>query len=311
MLLGPLMISLQTTFLTDEEHALLQNPSIGGVILFARNYESTTQITKLVHTLRTLRDPLLIAVDQEGGRVQRFRQGFSLLPPLAKVGDAYLANPQQAITLAEDHAFTMARELLQVGVDFSFAPVLDTSSRNQTVIGDRSFSTKPNIVGDLGGAYIRGMKKAGMAATGKHFPGHGGVLTDSHHELPVDERDWQTISQNDLLPFKDLANELDAIMTAHVKYPQIDPAPVSFSQHWLQQVLRQQLSFQGVIFSDDLSMVGAAWAGNNLQRIQMALAAGCDMVLVCNQSPAVYQQLTGIPANAAAQPRLLAMQGKT
>ncbi|MGB6975858.1 MAG: beta-N-acetylhexosaminidase [Gammaproteobacteria bacterium] len=311
MQLGPIMIDLQTTSLTPEECDLLQHPALGGIILFTRNYESPRQLKKLLHDIRALRDPLLIAVDQEGGRVQRFRQGFSLLPPLSKLGDGYLANPEQAITLSEDHAYIMARELLQVDVDFSFTPVLDVGSRNQTVIGDRSFSSQPAIVCELGSAYIRGLHKAGMVATGKHFPGHGAVLTDSHYELPIDERDWLTISQNDLLPFARLATDLAAVMTVHVRYPKIDNAPVSFSHHWLQQVLRQQLGFQGVIFSDDLSMAGAAWAGNMLQRTQAALAAGCDMVLVCNQRSAVYEILDSldIAANPSAQPRLLAMRG--
>jgi beta-N-acetylhexosaminidase len=312
MQLGPLMIDLQSTALTKEERDWLQHPAVGGVLLFTHNYESREQLKKLVHDMRALRDPLLIAVDQEGGRVQRFRQGFSLLPPPSKLGDSYVTNPQQAIRLAEDHAYLMAEELLQVGVDFSFAPVLDVRSKNQTVIGDRSFSSQSTVVCELGGAYIRGMCKAGMAATGKHFPGHGAVVADSHHELPVDERDWSIISQNDLLPFARLAKEMAAIMTAHVRYPQIDDAPATFSRHWLQQILRQQLGFQGVIFSDDLSMGGAAWAGDMVKRTQAALTAGCDMVLVCNQPAAVRKIVDGLDwvANPAAQSRLLRMRSR-
>jgi beta-N-acetylhexosaminidase len=311
MQLGPLMIDLQTTLLTAEERDLLQHPGVGGLILFTRNFESPDQLKKLLYEVREVRDPLLIAVDQEGGRVQRFRQGFSLLPPLSKLGDRYLTHPEQAITLTEDHAYVMARELLHVGVDFSFAPVLDVNSRNHTVIGDRSFSAQPTIVCELGGAYIRGLQKAGMVATGKHFPGHGAVLSDSHHEMPIDERDWAIINENDLMPFARLANDLAAVMTAHVRYPKVDDAPSTFSHHWLEQILRQQLDFQGVIFSDDLSMQGASWAGNMLQRAHAALKAGCDMLLVCNQRSAVYEILDGLDTavNASAQPRLLAMRG--
>lgn len=292
MLLGPVMLDLESTILTPDEAVLLHHPLVGGVILFARNYESPPQIAALTAAIRQIRPQLLIAVDQEGGRVQRFKDGFTRLPAMQQFLPLYRKNAKSALGLVKDSGWLMASELLAVGVDFSFAPVLDLDDCSNSVIADRSFSEKPVEAVALASAWMEGMHEAGMATTGKHFPGHGSVTVDSHLSLPLDPRDWDSIQEHDLVPFEKLKFDLDAIMPAHILFPQIDPKhSVGFSAHWLKTILREGLAFTGVIFSDDLSMKGAESAGSFVERAKLALDAGCDMVLVCNNRQGVVDIL--------------------
>jgi len=277
------MVGLNGTELLPEEQELLLHPGIGGVILFSRNYESPDQLEALTTRLHGLRDPhLLIGVDQEGGRVQRLRNGFTQLPPLRRLGEAFERDPQKALHLGETLGWLMAAELRAVGVDFSFAPVVDIDRNLSSVIGDRALHGDPHTVAKLALAYIRGMQHAGMAATAKHFPGHGAVEADTHADVVIDERPYATIMGEDVLPFRHLIhNGLVAVMAAHVIFKDVDPRPAGFSPFWLGQVLRQDLGFQGVIFSDDLYMSGASVAGGMPDRARAALESGCDMVLLC------------------------------
>jgi beta-N-acetylhexosaminidase len=314
MTLGPVMVDVEGATLTDEERELLRHPLVGGVILFSRNYRDRGQLQGLTAEIHGLREPeLLIAVDQEGGRVQRFRSGFTELPSLAAVGDCYKDEPSRALSIARDCGWLMAIELRTVGVDFSFAPVLDLWNRHSSVIKDRAFHSDPEVVVRLAKAYIGGMHAAGMAAVGKHFPGHGTVAADSHHELPIDERSYYDITNRDLVPFRRLAaGGLDGIMVAHVVYPQVDTLPAAFSEVWIREILRGELEFQGVIFSDDLNMSGAAGPGGYVERAQSALTAGCDMVLLCNNPEGVKTLLSGFPAviEPVTQVRLMRMHGR-
>lgn len=308
------MLDVAGYALNSEERERLRHPLVGGVILFARNYQSPDQIETLVRDIHAQRNPpLLVAVDHEGGRVQRFRQGFTELPAVARFGEVYDENPKRGRRLAETAGWLMAAELRAVGVDFSFAPVLDVNRSISRVIGDRAFHASPEAVADLAHAYMTGMHRAGMAATGKHFPGHGGVEADSHVAVPVDERDYQDIYMEDVLPFERMIHYgLEGIMPAHVIYPKVDPQPAGFSRFWLQQVLRGELGFEGVIFSDDLSMEGAKIAGGVVARARAALAAGCDMVLVCNDPVAAGELLDGLGPHddPASRLRLARMHGR-
>ena len=288
---GRLMLDLAGTSLQDDEPALLCNPQVGGVILFARNVESREQVVALVGQIRAVAPQLLIAVDQEGGRVQRFKQGFTLLPAMQQLGDLCLTDREAGLGLTRDCGWLMAAEVIACGLDISFAPVLDVDRDTSSIIGDRAFSDQPQLVTDVAAAFILGMKEAGMAATGKHFPGHGGIFADSHLEAPVDNRDWVQLSKHDLVPFAALAGSLGGIMPAHITFPAIDPDSVGFSEFWLKQVLRDQLGFNGVIFSDDLAMKGADVAGGYVQKAQLALDAGCDMILVCNDREGALEVL--------------------
>lgn len=314
MTLGYLMVDLAGTTLTEEDRAVLQHPLVGGVILFSRNYENPAQITALTQELHALRQPpLLIAVDHEGGRVQRFREGFTCLPAAAQLGQLFQTEPKQALVAAEHVGWLLAAELRAVGVDFSFAPVLDLDAHISTVIGDRALHTQGEVVTQLAQALILGMKHAGMMAVGKHFPGHGSIAGDSHTELPIDNRPFVDLQFADLIPFTRLIKAgLPAIMPAHVLYPAMDDKPAGFSTYWLQTVLRKQLRFQGVIFSDDLTMVGAAIVGDVVARAEQALAAGCDMLLVCNDRAAVLTLLSQlkIAPMPAMQMRLMRMHGR-
>lgn len=306
------MLDLTGPELTGEERELLLHPLVGGVILFSRNYESPEQLTALTSLIHGLREPrLLIAVDQEGGRVQRFRAGFTRLPPPGNLGSVYEHDPQRALSLAEACGWVLAAELGFAGVDLTFAPVLDLARARSTVIGDRAFHADPQIVAELARAQMRGMRRAGMRAVGKHFPGHGSVEADSHHSLPVDNRDLETIRLEDLLAFERMISYgLAAVMPAHVVYPRVDLKPAGFSDYWLQVVLRGQLGFKGAIFSDDLSMAGAASMGDFSARAKAALDAGCDMVLVCNDrsgAVAVLEALRLSPSPVSAA-RLASMQ---
>ncbi|VAX07136.1 beta-N-acetylglucosaminidase [hydrothermal vent metagenome] len=310
---GPLMLDLAGTDLTPAEREMLQHPAAGGVILFSRNFQSPDQIYRLVAEIHKLRDPaLLIAVDQEGGRVQRFREGFTRLPPVAWFGTLYDADSKHAHDVARETGWLMATELRTVGVDFSFAPVLDLGGELSKVIGDRAFDQRPVVVTELAQAWMTGVHDAGMIAVGKHFPGHGGVREDSHHELPVDRRDVADIL-SDLMPFERMISYgLEAIMPAHVIYPQADPQLAGFSSYWLQDILRGRFRFQGAIFSDDLSMAAADAAGDYGERAMAALEAGCDMVLVCNNPEAAGQVLEALKEyqDPVAQTRLLRMHGR-
>lgn len=281
-MLGPVIADLQGTVLVDDEMQLLKHPYLGGIILFARNYDSPQQLAELIRQVREVRAELLICVDQEGGRVQRFREGFSWLPPLQRLGDLYAENSCKALFVAHKCAWLMASEMLAMDIDLSFAPVVDMDDQYSDVIGDRSFSDQAERVTPLAKAYIRGMSEAGMCATLKHFPGHGAIKADSHICDAVDNRSFGEVEKSDMQPFADLVQYAAAVMPAHIRYPMIDDNCVGFSAFWLQQVLRQQLGFKGVIFSDDLSMAGAAGAGDHVARAEAALAAGCDAVLVCN-----------------------------
>ena len=288
---GRLMLDLAGTTLTADEPALLRNPQVGGAILFARNVESRQQVEALVAEIRAAAPQLLIAVDQEGGRVQRFKQGFTLLPAMQQLGDLCHRDREAGLALTRDCGWLMAAEVIACGLDISFAPVLDVDRDTSSIIGDRAFSDQPQAVTDVAAAFIAGMNEAGMAATGKHFPGHGGIFADSHLEAPVDHRDWAQLSEHDLVPFVALAASLGGIMPAHITFPAIDPDSVGFSGFWLKQILRDQLGFDGVIFSDDLAMKGADVAGGYVQKAQRALDAGCDMILVCNDRSGALEVL--------------------
>lgn len=314
MTLGPVMLDVAGEALTDAERERLRHPLVGGVILFSRNYRSPEQIAALAGEIHALRQPrLLVAVDHEGGRVQRFRDGFTLLPPVRNLGRLYDENPKRARRLAHTAGWLMASELRAVDVDFSFAPVLDLDRGVSAVIGDRAFHGNPDAVAALAGSYVAGMAEAGMAATGKHFPGHGGSVADSHVALPVDDRSYGDLYVEDLVPFERLMeNGLAGVMPAHVLYPRVDSQPAGYSRVWLQEILRQRMGFQGVIFSDDLSMGGARGAGGMTERAELALSAGCDMVLVCNDTAGADDVLRRLRArdDAASQLRRVRMHGR-
>ena len=291
---GVVMLDLKGLIVEIEERQLLTHPQVGGVVLFSRNYASVAQLEDLIASIKQCNDHLLVAVDQEGGRVQRFRDQFLTLPELRAIGVEYEKDPKQGIAAAKLCAWAMAAELMQYGVDISFAPVLDLFDVNSPVIKDRAFSGDGATVGEIGLAYIEGMQDAGMAATGKHFPGHGKVLADSHTELPSDTRSLDEIRKNDLIPFAQCIQSLDAIMPAHIVFPEVDEHCAGFSKVWIEGLLRAELGFDGVVFSDDLTMDAAHSAGTITERADLALAAGCDMVLVCNhpeQAAAVVDYL--------------------
>jgi len=294
---GRVMLDVAGTELEGEDRDLLAHPLVDGLILFARNYEEPEQLRALVRSARAIRPDLLVAVDQEGGRVQRLRDGFTRIPPMAGLARRYAENPDLGQAEAAALGRLMAEEVRGLDIDISFAPVLDLDYGCSTVIGDRSFGGAPETVIDLAGAWIAGMDAAGMAATGKHFPGHGAVAADSHTELPVDERSLDEIRARDLRPFIALRDQLAGIMPAHVLYPAVDEQrPAGFSPCWLRDLLRGELGYAGVIFSDDLAMAGADGAGGPAERAEAALEAGCDRVLVCNDRGAaitVVQRLEG------------------
>lgn len=293
MTLGPLMVDIAGTELTPEDREVLQHPLVGGVILFTRNFADIDQLDALVRSMHALRSPrLLVAVDHEGGRVQRFREGFTVLPPAREYGKAYRKDEQQGIELAEQGGWLMAAECLALGIDISFAPVLDIDHGVSSIIGDRAFHRGVDGVTRLAMAFMRGMKRVGMAATGKHFPGHGGIAADSHLELPVDTRPLEDLQQRDMIPFRRLVqNNIAALMMAHVVYPDVDHLPASFSPRWIREHLRGAMDFRGAVFCDDLSMQGAADIGDYEDRARQALDAGCDMLPVCNSREGVIEIL--------------------
>ncbi|HEY9447316.1 MAG TPA: beta-N-acetylhexosaminidase [Burkholderiales bacterium] len=315
MPLGPVMIDVMGTELTGDDVRRLVHPLTGGVILFTRNFSAPEQLVVLTARIHGLRSPaLIVAVDHEGGRVQRFRDGYTRIPPMRVLGRCWDKNPQRAKRLAQDIGFVLAAELRAHGIDLSFAPVLDLDYGASSVIGDRAFHVDPYAVSELARALIHGLKEGGMSAVGKHFPGHGHVQADSHVAVPVDERTYAQIEALDLVPFARLSQAgLGGIMPAHVIYPHVDDHPAGFSQVWLKDVLRGRLRFEGVIFSDDLSMEAASVAGGVTERARAAVEAGCDMVLVCNDPDAVDRLYSEFrhPLSAVALARLARMHGRS
>jgi beta-N-acetylhexosaminidase len=278
-----LLIGVAGTELTAQERDWLQNDACAGVILFGRNFASKAQVVELSQAIREAAPrPQLVCVDQEGGRVQRFREGYSALPALEGFGRMYAQDPQAALKLAEEHAWLMASEVRATGVDLSFAPVVDLGRGNRA-IGDRAFSEDPAIVAEFTRAYVRGMHAAGMAATLKHFPGHGSVLEDTHFDSAVDPRSLEEIRAVDLVPFvAGIEAKADAVMMAHVVYPTVAPEPAGYSPRWIDEILRKEIGFRGVVFSDDIGMAAANSAGGVKARVEAHLDAGCDVVLVCH-----------------------------
>ncbi len=314
MSLGPVMLDVKDLALDDDDRDRLKHPQVGGVILFSRNYQSPEQLKALVNEIHAIRTPrLVVAVDQEGGRVQRFRDGFESIPAMTRLGSFYEVDQGLAIEYAELFAWIMASELLHYGIDLSFSPVLDVGNPISGVIGDRAFHHNPEIITRLANAWIRGMKKAGMEATGKHFPGHGSVEGDSHHVMPFDRRQFNDIEAHDLVPFRRvIATHLSGILMAHVIYDQVDAMPAGFSRVWIEQVLRNQLGFNGIIFSDDLSMSGAESVGGYAQRVKASLQAGCDIVLVCNNPEGADEALDALTDynNPTSQLRMIRLHGE-
>ena len=313
MTLGPLMIDVQGTALTEEDRELMQHALVGAVILFTRNFESVEQLERLVADIRAIRTPpLLVTVDHEGGRVQRFRKGFTLLPPMRTIGRQYDLDQAAGKVLARQCGWLMAAELRAVAIDMSFAPCVDLDYGVSSVIGDRAFHRDPQVVAELAVAFMGGMREAGMAATAKHFPGHGAVAPDSHVAIPVDRRELPDLDE-DLYPYRRLiANGLPAVMAAHVIFDQVDDLPAGFSSRWMQQELRENLGFDGAIFTDDLSMKGAEVVGDMPHRAAAALKAGCDVLSLCNDRKGVLQvieslQGTGDPLS---QVRMVRLHGK-
>lgn len=308
------MLDLTGVELSAEEHELVNHPLIGGIIFFSRNYQTLEQLQALIAQIRSAsKRRLLLSVDHEGGRVQRFRSEFTRLPSPRSLGTSYASDAVQAKAQAKQAGWLMAAELRALDIDFSYAPVLDLDYGVSSVIGDRSWHRDSEIVSELAIHYIQGMREAGMAATGKHFPGHGFVEADSHHAIPIDLRSFEQIEQQDLQPFKRLIEAgLNAVMPAHVIYQQVDNQPAGFSKYWIQTILREQLGFKGLVFSDDLSMEGATVAGSYAERAQAALEAGCDMIMACNRREGIIDILDHLTYSvpAASLARIQSMQGK-
>ena len=311
--LGPLIVDLEGKELEAEDREILAHPLVGGVILFTRNYESPEQVGELIRQIHQIRTPgLAVCVDQEGGSVQRFRKGFTLLPAAQEFGKLYRKDREEAYRACSSMGWLMAAELRAVGVDISFAPVVDLNWGTSEVIGRRAFDRNPFTVSELASRYIAGMHQAGMKSVIKHFPGHGHVREDSHKDMPVDSRSYQEIQGEDLVPFKHLGSAYDeGLMTAHVIFPEVDETPVTFSHKWLQHVLRDQMGFGGVVFSDDLNMHAARLHAPILPRVRAAFQAGCDVTLLCNNRLAVTQVLEemGDYHNPVASLRLFRMRG--
>lgn len=287
---GPLMIDLEGTSLNPKECALLQHSTVGGVILFTRNFTDRAALKVLVEEIRTVAGkPILIAVDHEGGRVWRFHKDFTKLPAARRFAQDFKEDPESAKNFARNAGWVMAAELLDCEIDLSLAPVLDLDKGVSSVIGDRSFDRDPKVVSQLAKAFIEGMNSVGMQATGKHFPGHGSCAPDSHFAEAIDDRTFEEMLNDDLIPFKELSTTLGAIMPSHVVYPKVDSVPAGYSKRWLQDVLRKQIGFNGAIISDCLSMKGAAIGGDFVVRARMAIDAGCEMVILCQQERSLMQ----------------------
>lgn len=288
---GPLMVDVAGTELSPDEHTMLMHPLVGGVILFTRNYADRGQLEQLTGAIRTLRPELLIAADYEGGRVQRFRDGFTRLPSMGRVGALYDQDHQAGQAVAEAVGWTIGSELTAAGVDLPLTPVLDLARGESAVIGDRAFHAETDVVVTLARALRTGLSAAGVAATGKHYPGHGAVRVDSHDDLPVDDRPQAALTEEQT-PFAALiADGLESVMMAHIRYPAVDDRPASLSPTWIGERLRNQLQFDGAVFCDDLSMGGVASAGDYPERARAALTAGCDVLPVCNNPQAVSHLL--------------------
>lgn len=282
------MLDVEGLSLTPADREILREPAVGGVILFARNYASPGQLSDLVAAIRAVRTPpLLIAVDHEGGRVQRFREGFTAIPPMRDLGRQFDSDTGAAISLAKTVGWIIAAELRSMDIDLAFAPCVDLDWGLSDIIGNRAFHRNPGVVGDLASAFCRGLRDGGMAAVAKHFPGHGAVVADSHEQLPVDRRGYGDLL-DDMRPYEKLigARQLAGVMLAHIVYAELDPVPAGFSPYWIKTQLRQQLGFDGAVFCDDLSMKATRKFGSMARRAQMALDAGCDMILICNDRPA-------------------------
>lgn len=305
---GPAIIDVVGYTLTDGDRTRLRHPAVGGAILFARNYESPPQLLALVADIRGVRPDILLCVDHEGGRVQRFRTGFSRLPPMRRLGEIWDRDRAAGCGAARAAGLVIAAELGAHDLDFSFAPVLDLDYGRSGVIGDRAFHGDPLAVGELASAFIGGLAEGGMAAVGKHFPGHGYAVADSHVDVPRDDRPVQQILEHDVAPYgAAIAAGLAAVMPAHVVYPQADTEPAGYSRFWLQDMLRKRLGFSGMIFSDDLSMKGAGTAGGIAERAHAALAAGCDMVVLCNDPRGQEELLDALGGAAPVEARRVAL----
>jgi beta-N-acetylhexosaminidase len=313
MTLGPLMIDVAGQQLTPDDREILQHPLVGGVILFTRNYADPEQLAALVAAIKAARNPpLLVTVDHEGGRVQRFRSGFSVLPSARRLGHEFDADHAAGIELTRRMHWLMAAELRAVGIDLSYAPCVDLDYGVSSVIGDRALHRDADTVGRLAVAAMLGLRDAAMSAVAKHFPGHGAVVADSHHALPIDRRNLADL-EPDLRPYHALiANELPAVMVAHVLFPEVDDLPASLSRRWIQGVLREHMHFAGAVFADDLSMAGATQFGGPVDRAQQALAAGCDVLPICNRREDVIAVLDGlrIDVDPALALRLVRLRGR-
>ncbi|MBV9189131.1 MAG: beta-N-acetylhexosaminidase [Betaproteobacteria bacterium] len=313
---GPVVVDVLGPVLTDEDKERVRHPAAGAVILFARNYENLEQLAALTADIERQREPALpVCVDHEGGRVQRFKEGFTPIPPMRTLGKMWDRDREKGRELATSIGYIIAAELGAQGVDFSFAPVLDLDYGGSSVIGDRALHFDPTAVGSLGACLVKGLAQGGVGAVGKHFPGHGYAEADSHVAVPRDDRTFKEIARKDIAPYKAVIEAgLAGVMPAHVIYPQVDPQPAGYSAHWLQEVLRKQLGFQGIVFSDDLSMEGAAVAGGPPERARAAITAGCDMVLLCNNPPgldALLQSLAEVPlGNQAGLDRMRRQGGR-
>ena len=308
------MVDIGGTDLTSEDVRVLSHPMVGSVILFSRNYRDPLQVSELTAAIRAIRSPqLLIAVDHEGGRVQRFREHFTRLPASRLLGRRFEAQRREGLSLAQSVGWLMAAELRSAGIDFSFAPCIDLDYGVSEIIGDRAFHSDADAVAALGVAYMAGMREAGMAACAKHFPGHGAVIADSHTDLPVDRRAFVDM-EADLRPYRlMIQNNVASVMAAHVVYPAIDQLPASLSRRWISDILRGELGFHGCVFADDLSMAGAAAFGGILQRVKLAFAAGCDVLPICNDRQAVQSVLENFGAefgSPASQARLVRMRAR-
>ena len=277
-----IMLDIEGFSLSIEDRALIKSKHVGGIILFSRNFKSREQLIDLCFEIKSIKPEILIATDQEGGRVQRFKEGFSIIPSMQRLGDLVAHDGEGGLSLCRRVGWLMASEMIATGIDISFAPVLDLDKDTSSVIGDRSFSEQIDIVISSAKAFIFGMAEAGMASNGKHFPGHGGIEEDSHLVTPIDNRSLSDLESNDLIPYRELVEVLDGVMTAHITFPKIDASVVSFSSEWIQTVLRENLNFQGMVFSDDLTMKGADTAGNYTNKAKLSVNAGCDMILICN-----------------------------
>ena len=285
---GRLMMDIDGTSLSSVDKDLISNSQVGGLILFERNFSSKDQITDLCSQIKGIKNNILIAVDQEGGRVQRFKDGFTILPSMQSLSD-YAAKSSNK-DIFKEVGWLMAAELLAAGIDISFAPVLDVDRNTSSIIGNRSFSDEPSNVSKIAKEFISGMNEAGMQATGKHFPGHGGIFEDSHLLQPQDKRSLDELIKHDLVPFIDLKDDIGGIMCAHILFPEVDELSAGFSSFWIKEILRNRIGFKGVVFSDDLTMKGAG-ENSYAERVDLSLSAGCDMVLICNDRDGVFEAI--------------------